>query len=149
MNNPAFWTAIPESDSDGNEDDEDWSLPPPDPVKEAEIRAALEAANALKHAKQQEEMKYESAEDRRKREREERRKLLLLQMQQTDATETSENAAPSESSNTLSDEAPVVPKKKPLPGFPPSARASNAPLTLCLSLAAERPRRARVRSCRP
>jgi hypothetical protein len=39
MSNPAFWTAIPQSDSDSSDDDEDWSLPPPDPVKEVEIRA--------------------------------------------------------------------------------------------------------------
>ena len=57
MSNPAFWTAIPQSDSDSSDGDEDWSLPPPDPVKEAEIRAALEAANALKLKKQEEEMK--------------------------------------------------------------------------------------------
>ena len=62
-------------------------------------------------------MKYESEEDRRKREREERRKQLLMQMEQMELSEAkSENEAPIESSNSLSDEAPPVPKKKALPG---------------------------------
>ncbi len=65
MNNPSFWTAIQSSDSDDEEEtEEDWSLPPPDPVKEAQIREALEVANAMRRAKQEVEMAFESDEDR-------------------------------------------------------------------------------------
>ena len=64
MNNPSFWTAIQSSDSDDEETEEDWSLPPPDPVKEAHISEALEAANAMRRAKQEAEMAFESEEDR-------------------------------------------------------------------------------------
>jgi hypothetical protein len=118
MNNPAFWTAIPASDSDGDVDDEDWTLPPPDPVKEAAIRQALEIANAQRRAKQEAEVMYESEEDRRKREREERRKKLLSRMEQAEFSEaTSENTAPPATTNVNPVEAPVVPKKKALPGF--------------------------------
>jgi hypothetical protein len=64
MNNPSFWTAIQSSDSDNDESEEDWSLPPPDPVKEAQIREALEIANAMRRAKQEAEIAFESDEDR-------------------------------------------------------------------------------------
>jgi hypothetical protein len=134
MANPAFWTAIPESESD-NDDDEDWSLPPPDPKKEAEIRAALDAANALRRSKMEAEISYESEEDRRKRERDERRKQLLLRMEQMESA--SENTAPASPSNAPPTDSPPVPQKKALPGADARCPVVARALTSCCSVVAE------------
>ena len=111
-----WWTSIPEDESEHSDDGEDWSLPPPDPEKEAQIQAAIDAANAMKRAKMEQEASFESNDDRRKREREERRKMILARLETAEA----ENAAPPEASNarpsTPTVESTNVTKQKKLPG---------------------------------
>ena len=125
MANPTWWTATHSDDDDSSQhDDEDWTLPPPDPEKEAQIQAAIDAANALKRAKMEQEASFESNDDRRKREREERRKMILARLETTEA----ENAAPPEASNarpsTPTVQSTNATKQKKLPGA--AARCTSA-----------------------